>query len=45
MVRVTDAEHRAFGRRASMSGLSTSAWIRMVALRQIARDELEEKDK
>jgi hypothetical protein len=44
MIRVTDVQRRAFERRASMSGLSTSSWARMILLRQVSREELEEGD-
>jgi hypothetical protein len=34
MVRVTDEQRRLFEERAAMSGLSTSAWARMILLRE-----------
>jgi hypothetical protein len=42
MVRMTSAQRRAIERRAAMSGLSASAWLRMIALREL-RDEENKK--
>jgi hypothetical protein len=38
MVRMTDAQRRAVEQRAAMSGLSSSAWIRMIVMRELTEE-------
>jgi len=44
VVRITTAERLAFEEHASLSGLSLSAWARMVLLRQIRTDQKKEME-
>lgn len=41
MVRMTEEQYRAVSQRAATLGLSTSAWVRMILLKQIRAEDSE----